>query len=515
MTDDAKIETELKLALSPDVARKLRKGKIFRNLRVGRSVTRRLVSTYFDTPMHLLRKSGVALRVRDDGERCAQTVKAAAAGTPGLQNRAEWTTPVNGDRPVLEHLVGTGAAPQLAHRREADLLPVFTTDLERTTMRLKTRRAEVEFAIDEGVIRAGANGTHREELVCEAEFELLSGDASSMLKLALEVCESYDARPAHLSKAQRGYALARPALRPRPEKAEPIVLDKSMTTGESFQAIVRDMLEHLLCNQSPTLAGHPEGIHQTRVAMRRLRAALRAFKRLLPYHERKAFNGEFRWFQQRLSPARDWHVFLAETLPLIAASGSIPAAEFAKLRRIAQYERRRATTTALVHLESRRYARLILEFQRWAADLEQADEVKGLGRPAVTFARRELARTRKELLEEKRPLKQLPPEDLHTLRKRGKKARYATEFFRSLFEPVAAAHYIQALEELQDRLGETNDAGVAPPLMLTLRPGRLPAGVLDAVQGWSQARITDRLDAAQVPWRRIRRQRDPKLTPVG
>ena len=65
-----------------------------------------------------------------------------------------------------------------------------------------------------------------------------------------------------------------------------------MTVGEAFQAIVRDTLEHLLRNQPPTLAGYPEGIHQTRVAMRRLRAALQAFKRLLPYRERKAFNGD-------------------------------------------------------------------------------------------------------------------------------------------------------------------------------------------------------------------------------
>ena len=211
----------------------------------------------------------------------------------------------------------------------------------------------MELAIDEGVIKAGANGTVREEPVCEAEFKLLSGDASAMLKLALEVCESYDARPAHLSKAERGYALARPALKPKPEKAAPIQLGRGMTVGEAFQAIVRDTLEHLLRNQPPTLAGHPEGIHQTRVAMRRLRAALQAFKRLLPYRERKAFNGEFRWFQQRLAPARDWHVFLTEILPLLEAEGSAGAEQIRRLRRTAQNERRRATKAALEHLESR------------------------------------------------------------------------------------------------------------------------------------------------------------------
>ena len=513
-SDDAKLETELKLALSPAVARKLRKARIFKDLRVGHAIKRRLVSTYFDTPRHVLRKSGVALRVRNDGECRAQTVKAPATGTPGLQNRSEWTTIIDSERPMLEHLLDTGVAPGFERRREADLRPMFVTDLERTTIRLKTRRAEVEFTIDEGVIRTGANGAVREEPVCEAEFELLSGNASAMLKLALQVCESYDARPAHLSKAERGYALARPALKPKPDKAAPIQLSQGMTVGEAFQAIVRATLEHLLRNQSPTLAGHPEGIHQTRVAMRRLRAALRAFKRLLPYRERKAFNGEFRWFQQRLASARDWHVFLTETLPLLEAEGSADALQLGRLRRIAQYERRRATKAALEHLESRRYARLILEFQRWAADLEQVDDEQKLNRPALPFARRVLGATRRELLRDKRPLKQLAPEDLHTLRKRSKKARYATEFFSSLFEPASSAPYVQALEELQDRLGELNDAGVAPQLLLTLRSGRLPDGAREAVQGWSQLRVADRLAIAQPPWRRIRRQRSLKLVPV-
>jgi len=373
---------------------------------------------------------------------------------------------------MLEHLLDTGVAPGFARRRGPDLRPVFVTDLERTTNRLKTRRAEVEFTIDEGVIRAEANGAVREEPAREAEFELLSGDAAAMLKLALEVCESYDARPAHLSKADRGYALARHALKPKPEKAAPIQLGQGMTVGEAFQAIVRDTLEHLLRNQSPTLAGHPEGIHQTRVAMRRLRAALRAFKRLLPYRERKAFNGEFRWFQQRLGPARDWHVFLTETLPLLEAKGSTGAEQLGRLRRIAQYERRRATKAGLEHLESRRYARLILEFQRWVAGLANEVNDASLDRPVVPAARRVLRDSRRELLAEKRPLKQLPPVALHEVRKRSKKARYAMEFFSSLWAGDDVQANLATMEELQDRLGESNDASEAVRLLSALRPGR-------------------------------------------
>ena len=303
-------ETEFKLSLSPAVASRILRYKGLRPLRKGRRGKRHLVSTYFDTPRHSLRKSDIVLRVRDNGKGREQTVKAPFRGLAGLQNFREWTVPANGDCPSLCAVDDPALARELSRRHyEKRLRPVFTTDFEREAIHIKTRGTEFELAVDQGVIHAETHEGRVEERICEAEFELLSGDPARMFDVALELCEAYDIRLGHLTKAQRGYALARPALRPRPLKAPKVALAEEMSVGEAFNFIIGGALEHMFANEVPTLEGKAEGVHQTRVAMRRVRAALRAFKRVLPYDKRKAFNGEFRWFRQRLAPARDWQVF--------------------------------------------------------------------------------------------------------------------------------------------------------------------------------------------------------------
>jgi inorganic triphosphatase YgiF len=466
------------LLLSPEAARRLTKPKALKPLRKGERRRQHVRSTYFDTPHHVLRKSGIALRVRGSQDDHA---------------------------PPLTRIDDPELARTIARRRCADRLQsVFTTEVERTTLRLQTDGAEIQLAIEEGVIRTQQNGSSKEEPICEAELELVAGDPAPMLDLALDVCENFDVRLGHRSKAERGYALARPSLRPRPRKAQLATLSADLSVGEAFRTIVSGALEHLFENDAPVMDGQPGGVHQSRVAMRRLRAALRAFKAVLPYDKRKAFNGELRTFQQRLAPARDWHVFLDETIPHIAASSGAQR-EIDRLLRIARIERRRATQDAIASLESRRYARLILRFQRWLANLEDEIPRKQFEQPLQPFALKVLRKTSRDLLGETRPLSRLPSEDLHELRKRGKKARYATEFFSPLWTNAEVKPYLKQMARLQDKLGSANDAAVARQILWTLRPGRLDPEVVRLVQDWSEDRIHECIETAQPHWRRVRK----------
>ena len=79
-------ETEFKLSLSSAVASRILRYKGLKPLRKGRRGKRHLVSTYFDTPRHSLRKSDIMLRVRDNGKGREQTVKVPFQGPAGLQN---------------------------------------------------------------------------------------------------------------------------------------------------------------------------------------------------------------------------------------------------------------------------------------------------------------------------------------------------------------------------------------------------------------------------------------------
>ena len=402
------------------------------------------------------------------------------------------------DDPALARKLSRG-------RYEKRLGPVFTTDFEREAIRIKTQGTEFELAVDQGVIHAETSRGRVEEPICEAEFELFSGDPARMFDVALELCEAYDIRLGHLTKAQRGYALARPALRPRPVKAPKVRLTDEMSIGEAFNSIIAGALEHMFANEIPTLEGKTEGVHQTRVAMRRVRAALRAFKKILPYDKRKAFNGEFRWFQQRLAPARDWQVFLSETLPRIASAAPGQEEAIERLRRIARSERRRAVGDAAAYLESRRYARLLLQFERWVASVEKEVGSKAFDEPVKPFAKSVLRRTWRYFLEDKRPLSRLPDEDLHEIRKRGKKARYATQFFGSLWSGPQVEPFMKLMGGFQDSLGKTNDAIVARHILAAVKPGRLDPSAIRLAQEWSQARVKKCLRTAQPQWRRLGR----------
>lgn len=467
--------------------------------------TKRVVSTYYDTPQHLLRQAGAALRVREKAGKFEQTIKIPAPGPLGLQNFEEVTLKLDGpepdvlafDRELLKRL-----APRPGNLR---IQPIFTTDVERTTAEIKRNKTRFEVAIDVGTI-TNHSGTYRKQDICEVELELIKGSAGNMLDAALSLAESYDLRPAYLTKAQRGYALARTSLRPKFRKANKVKLEADLSVGQAFLTIVGEALSHLHDNHQPTLMGDPGGIHQSRVAIRRIRAALRAFKKVLPYDKRKAFNGEFRWLQQRLAPARDWHVFLDETLVNISEFMPDAGSEIKRLRSYALNERRRAMTESAELLVSRRYTRLLLNFQRWLIDLEEEDP-EIFEAELLPFAQSVLSKTRRDFLQNPTPLSRYTPDELHEVRKRGKKARYATEFFAFLWTGNDVAPYLKTMEKIQDQLGNANDAFVARHQLALVPPRALDANSIMLINEWSAHQIRACIQKAQPNWRKFQRSR--------
>ena len=502
-------EIEIKLAVSPEKADKLLKLKKVRKYCEDELGTRRLVSTYYDTPHHVLRKAGVALRIRDDGKKRVQTFKVPANGPIGLQNFTEFTSTLGLDGLSLEKVTDPRLCRFISKKRLTTdrLIQIFTTDVTRTTLQLKYEDSRFELALDQGEIWALHKGRMQTEPICEVEFELLSGEVLPMLDLVLDMCEKSDIQPIHLTKARRGYALAHKSLRPTPRKATAIRLDTRMATGDAFLVAIGEALEQLFENRVSVLSANPTAIHQTRVAMRRLRAIMRAFKSVLPYHERKAFNGEFRWFQQRMSPARDWHVFLDESIPLITAWKPLTDKEYDKVVRIARQERRRATVEAIQHLKSRRHTRMIIQFERWLADIQKYIPKKDFNQSVGDFAVGVLDKTSRDFLKENRSLSRLPADDLHTLRKFGKKARYATSIFSSLWDKEQVKPYLKLMAKIQNQFGDVNDAVVARQLLWTVTPARQDPELAVIVQKWSQQRIDRAIKTAAPCWRKFKKSR--------
>ena len=497
-------EIELKLQAPPAALRDILGSAFIRKISVGNVSTRRLVSTYFDTPRHTLRRDGIALRIRQLPEGFEQTVKAPVPGAAGLQTYREWNSRVPDSVPVTAAIDDREVKSKLTlGNRHKRLLPLFTTDVERHKLRVEFGGSEIELAMDIGSIESD-NG--HSEAVSELELELLVGDSSAILELALQLTELGDLSLGYLTKAERGYALARPSLRQQAGKADKSGLAQGITVPGMFLAILNSTLEHLRANEQPVAAGHPEGVHQARVAIRRLRAALWAFRDILPGGGRKAFNREFRWFQGQLSPARDWHVFVEETLPAVRSAYPGRRTTAAQLSKNAREERTRVTSDIAGLFRDVRYTRLILRFTQWVAEQSASMENSWSAQPVTEFAAGILDESHRIFLSDPRPLSRMSAKKRHTLRKRGKKLRYTCEFFSLLWPGQQTDRYLRSMKHLQEALGVINDVSVAGQSVSTLGPGAAVSRHGRLVTDWSQQRLAECLRKTQPKWRNFQRQ---------
>jgi len=501
-------EIELKLGVSPDDIALLSLSPPLSSEGEVPPVPRRMASIYFDTPDFTLAASGVSLRVRWTGDGLVQTVKATSNGRAGLFDRPEWERGL--DRPVLEpdHLRATGLPVFADDRLIGRLAPVFSTQINRTTFRLGGAEHgwEIEAALDMGEVVAGSLS----EPICEVELELLRGSPDRLFRLARQVLDTVPARPLSISKSERGVKLATGDIN-RPVKARIPLIGPELTAAEAFQTIARSCLDHLLVNERCLLAtGDHEAIHQMRVALRRLRSALRVFRPLVASPRLAEVKSDLHWLLERLGPARDAEVFLSEIIdPVIRAYPD--DAGLAALRDHWQSDRDSRLEAAMSAVRDRRFAALVLDLAAWveAGDwLGQPGEPsrRKLDTPVRPFALRRLGKiTRRMLRQGGDNLSRLSPEDRHAVRILCKQTRYTVEFFATLVPRKQMKVFLGELTEVQDALGRLNDIAVAAPKLAAGPNGSgRHARAAGLVAGWHTGRQAALLAEAERAWKRVR-----------
>jgi inorganic triphosphatase YgiF len=508
-------EIELKLGLSPEQLGRFQRHGLLRSLAKGRAHSEHLVTTYFDTSALVLRQHGAALRVRrTDGKGRLQTLKLPAPenGRRTAKAYREFEAELESDLPDLSRIKAAEVGELLADAGLAeDLKPVFTTDVTRRILPVRMIDADIEVALDVGEVRSGKQVMP----ICEVEFELKSGHPARLSELALALHESLPIRIEQRTKASRGYGLAT-GNRPAPVKAGPIRLKRSTSVGEAVPAVIRGCLAHMLANEPAVLDGtDPEGVHQMRVGLRRLRTLLGLVRPLLADDVSDYLRGELRWLQRQLGPARDWDVFIADTLERLAArrgaaNGLGQSLRLADEARSEAYARARATvvdprfTAILLRTE------IWLDRGLWMATGKRAR--KALAQPVAAFARTALEARERKMRKLGNRVAKLSEAELHRLRIRAKNLRYTAEFFQSLFKRKRTRAYIASLREIQDVLGTLNDAVVSHDLLAELaaraadrKRTRTAIARVDAlVTGWNLGRIESDLTRVPAAWARHR-----------
>jgi triphosphatase len=487
----APIEVELKLLVPPDAVRRLSAHRLLKGRLPADSA--RLYAIYFDTPDFDLWGQGVALRVRREGKRWIQCVKAGGPAQGGLHERIEAEDEVAGPAPEYSRVRDPRLAQVFASADlRARIEPAFITDFQRSRRLLEIAPgAAIEASIDRGEIRCGK----RVEAVSELELELKGGAPQELYDCALRIAQDIPLALENRSKAERGIALARKK-RAKPAKVVRAALHPDMPVGEAFRAVADANLSHLLANERGMLEGaETEYLHQMRVAVRRLRSALDVFSPPLPEAAVAPVAAGLKWLAGRLGPARDWDVFVRETLPPVVADfdthGELQAfcARCEKLRRAAGGRARAA-------VRSLRYRRITLSTAAWLAAagwLDGLDPEKrsAVDAPLASFAKTVLDKRYRQVRRRGRRLGKLSAAQLHRLRIAVKKLRYGADFFAGLYEPAPVRRMAKRLARLQDILGAINDGATAADLVargFERAPGRGAGEARGILLGWNRGR---------------------------
>ena len=454
------VETELKLRIAPEQLARLKRHPLLREHQVTRPVARRLHNIYYDTPKLELHKSAMALRLRRAGRQWLQTLKGGGSVKAGMHQRDEWEVPVS--RAALDF-----SSPQTAEweehlplRLRKKLQPVFVTDFSRTSRMLDWQGAQIELCMDHGEVRTEQRSTP----ICELELELKSGEPAQLFELALALLEIVPLELEPVSKAEHGYRLLM-GHADKPVKGGAPALARTATLAEALQTLIWSCLLHLQGNlRGAMTSDDAEYLHQMRVALRRLRVVLRMVEKFRADASLSALSKDIAALCVALGRAREWDVFIAETLQPMCARMAGHAGLQALL---AAGERQRAACYAELRgaQQARELQRLILRFALWMNGAYWQPPQGAAAPPAQDFATRRLRKLAKRFAQAGRQLDTLDDKRLHALRILAKKLRYSAEFFAALYDRQKTGSFLAALSEVQDVLGQINDVAVAHRLL--------------------------------------------------
>ncbi|BBK31992.1 CHAD domain-containing protein [Stella humosa] len=272
------------------------------------------------------------------------------------------------------------------------------------------------------------------------------------------------------------------------------------TAGAAFRLVGRAALRQVLGNlELASIANAPETIHQLRVGLRRLRAALQLFSDCLDEPARRAMGARLKAIDGPFAHLRDLDAFIDETLlPAVDATGS---SDLAALLATARQARESADAGIAQALHDPQLNLAMLALVDWLEFGTAPCDGRGADQPVERFARRVLRRRRRQLF---RSFDAAPPrtaEDWHRVRILAKKLRYATDAFAPLYARATTRPFRRALQEVQDSLGRYNDAAVADRLAAGL--GQPTAAAM--VAGWTARQRVEQVRRFGRAWKSLRK----------
>jgi CHAD domain-containing protein len=478
---------ELELGLHPDDAVRLPRLALLAPLRNGKARSRAVRIIWHDSPDRALARQGLALaeqRPQWRLERLAPNSETWAPGTPS---------------PVLASARSTVA---LGQALPDPIVPIAALEGRVIGIGLATEQGPVGMTLLNAAVRAVASETRLSRV-------RLEGAPPAVASLAVALAGELRLTVPRASLPAEAAAVAS-GTEPPPRHEGAPELPAGVSVTEAFAHVVGHLTDVILYHAPKAAVGDdgPEPVHQMRVAVRRLRSAIKVFHQAVGGPEVDAADKGLKALAAKLAPTRDWDVFATETARSIAHA--FP--EEPRLRRLlGAVERRRNACQRELHgfLEGAEFRRLGVELACLAAapiateagdGSESAEPVASL--PA--FAAGVLARRLKRLVHVDEDIARLEPAALHAIRLHAKRMRYAAEIFAPLYPGKATHRFLRRLSRLQDRLGTLNDAAVAAGLLGQIAGGS-HAFATGLILGFIGSRNRETREGIDKAWDRFRR----------
>jgi CHAD domain-containing protein len=250
---------------------------------------------------------------------------------------------------------------------------------------------------------------------------------------------------------------------------------------EAFQAQVEAIRRH-----APEVGpdADPEELHKLRVAIRRMRALLRAAQPLITDERAESIRQELRELGGWIGPARDADVFVSYLREETSDVDEAPDA-VAQLLARAEHDRREAYGAARMALDSEAFERLLQELEAFASSVVLRDaSMNGL----VHTEGRKLRKAMEDISADAA---------LHDARIKAKRVRYAAEV-------AGSKDVVERAKRLQDVVGEHQDAVVAEERLRALSEPATALLVGRLIERQRARRSSARAEVPKV-WRKLAR----------
>ena len=478
---------ELELGLDPDDAARLPRLALLAPLKSGRTRNRAVRIIWHDSPDRALARQGLALAQQRPQWRLERLLPDTRSWPPGAP------------APVLA--TGRDVAA-LGETLPEPLVPIAALEGRAASRSLATEQGPVGMTLLNGTVRAVAT----ECRICRVRLE---GAADAVQSLAVALVGELRLAVPRASLAAEAFAVAS-GVEPSPRREGAPELPAGLSVAEAFAHVVGHLSDVILYFAPKAADGRdgPEPVHQMRVAVRRLRSAIKVFQSAVDSPEVAAADRGLKALAAKLAPTRDWDVFVTETAATVADAF---AAEQRMRRLLAAAERRQRAC----HDELRSFLGSV-EFRRLGVELaclaggpgrqaapDDAEQTEPAA-PLEAFAADVLGKRLKRLLQIDDDIAGLEPAALHAIRLRAKRLRYAAEIFAPLYPGKATHRFIRRLSRLQDRLGTLNDGAVAAHLLGEITSGN-HAFAIGLVQGFVGARNSDTRERIDEAWEKFHR----------